>query len=122
MSESTAQAAKKIRVALKESFPKLKFSVKCAPPFSMGEAITVSIMKASEQILKIGDYHNTNEYLLNQSYEEYLISTKGFLTEYGFNTVKEVYRVIGKVYSYDTRFSFLDVNVGQWDKPFVVVP
>ncbi len=133
----TTEIAKRIRQQLKQEYPSCKFSVR-SEYFSMGSAITISLMVADRRIkrnmseipeqafLNVGNgyskediedrqnkkYHQLNQYALKDGYDPANWCNGVFLTEQGHNLLKRVVQ-IAQQYNYnnsDPQTDHFDVN------------
>jgi len=149
----TTEISKLIREQLKQKFPRCKFSV-TTDYYSMGSSILVCLMKADRPIFldekEISDlalfrlvndglnkeedirvrqkenYHQLNQFVFRDDYNKDSWNNGVFLTEEGFNLLKEVVRIVD-YYNYDdsdsqtdyysVNFSF-SIHIGKFDKPF----
>lgn len=151
---STTEISKRIKSYLKAKFPKCKFSVR-SEYYSMGSSITVSLMQSDIkvkrdfkdidemtrlryndngfrddtklEVMQEEEYHQLSEYTLREGYDSGKWCNGVFLTEKGYNLLKEIVRVSdchnwdksdSMTDYYNVNFSF-HLHLGKWNKPFI---
>lgn len=113
---STTDYAKAIRNDLKAEFPELGFSVR-----KNDNHISISLMSAPKNPLvdNKGQHVDVNQYYIADSQH---------LNTYGKNLFKSVKGIVGRYHWDESRIEidyfscafYYSLEVGQWDKPFVV--
>ena len=132
MNKSTKEMAAQIRKELKVRFPTYKFSVR-KEGFSGGSAITVALMTAPHEVFAAEQneryhlssyafkYAQLNEYQLNHTSRNDNYDSNGTrLTKRAFNMLVDLVQYLDSLKWFDTRYSFLHLEIGKWDKPFTV--
>ena len=128
MYKSTKEIAAEIRQELKVRYPEAKFSVS-KQSFSMGSSISVVLMSAPFEALEANQPYTSdgrnhaqlNEYQLVDSYRKEERNSNGaILTVAGWRLMREVVVYLNSLKWFDTRYSFLHLEIGKWDKPFTV--
>ncbi len=116
---TTKDIAKIIRSQLKREFPRCKFSVT-----SEVSSITVRLMKANFQVFKENSRYKKRGY---KEVNHYTIENDEDLTETAKSVLQRVVRFVNS-YNYDrsdvmvdyfdVNF-YLDIMIGEWDKPVI---
>jgi len=128
------QITKEIKAELKKEFPQCKFSVTT----KHGLDITVALMSAPETPFAnlnttnghthSGEYVRLNHYYIDQNWDGDWVSDGYYLTEAAAQMFKRVVEIANRDNwdNSDLQTDYCDVNyyfhlnVGKWDKPFVV--
>lgn len=144
---STKEIAKLIRTELKKQFPKCKFSVtktiikiNCTLMQAPFEAVKPVDIKAVDEIFHLENpYNETREAISNRwdddykkqktHFNQYYIKENKFLTDEAKQVMQKAVEIIDS-YNFDDSDSMTDyfhcnfyseVDLGKWDKPFVVI-
>jgi hypothetical protein len=148
------EVAKTIKQRLKKLYPYCKFSIQ-TQFYSMGSSLHISVMETnfkividSEEISEVAflryaregyrtreelkEIQKSKHYQLagigqNEIYDSNVWNNGVFLTEKGFNLIKEITKLSNN-FNYDDSDSqtdyfdvnfYLHLNIGKWDKPFI---
>lgn len=112
------EQVKEIRIALKNEFPNVKFSV----VRQHHSTVVVSILESSINFdIRNGDWDSVNTFYIDEHYADN-IEAKNFLNR--------IHEIINATYEqkelvYDGDYGsvpnyYIDINIGKWDKPYIL--
>lgn len=123
--KSLKEIAKEVRDELKATFPLCKFSVTASQ-----HSISVSLMSAPYQVLESDSYAQLNHYsIADESTAEYMVNNGYKLTANGLEVMRRA-TAIANAQNWDKSdiqadyFNcnyYLHINIGKWDRPFIVI-
>jgi hypothetical protein len=113
-----------VRAELKATFPLCKFSVTAD-----GHSISVSLMEAPYQVLAEGNgYAQLNPYYIDSAHEHNYMNNGSTLTHVGWEVVAKATEIANRQNwdksdiqsDYFNCNYYLHINIGKWDRPFIV--
>ena len=121
--KSLKEIAKEVRDELKATFPLCKWSVTASQ-----RTISVSLMSAPYQVLENDNYAQLNPYYIDSAHEHNYMNNGSTLTHVGWVVMAEATKIANRQNwdksdiqsDYFNCNYYLHINIGKWDRPFIV--